>query len=232
MTTTRTSSRRPFLIAFVAALYVVAAWSVAPGFYDGFTPPTPYPFVCPPPIAGAHAAPESGHAVLHLSNGASEPASVLTNDGMFVIGFVAGSFDMAGRTSVTVDITPVMPCPSAGTVRLVTNTYLVRADAQLIKRASLVMMYSDLEPDPSYVYRATSIDGPWTDIGASPQARTWTISTGTDQLGYFAAGFPSNAISTGGNNQVVLIVVAVLIAAVLLAGMLPVVVRRRQAARR
>lgn len=231
MTKTRTTRRSRLLIVFVAAFYVVAAWSVAPGFYDGFTPPTPYPFVCPPPIAGAHAEPESGHAVIHLSNGASEPASVFTNDGMFVIVFVAGSFDMAGKSTVTVDITPVSPCPNAGAVRLVTNTYLVTADATLIKRASLVMMYSNLEPDPSFVYRASSIDGPWTDIGASPQARMWTISTGTDQLGYFAAGFPSSAIAPSGNNQTILIVVAALIAAVLLAGMLPVVVRRRQARR-
>jgi len=63
------------------------------------------------------------------------------------------------------------------------------------------------------------------------QAQLYTISTQTDQLGYFGAGFPSNAISTGGtsNQQILPIIVAALIVAVLLAGVPLTVLRRRQA---
>ena len=63
------------------------------------------------------------------------------------------------------------------------------------------------------------------------QAQLWTISTSTNQLGYFAAGYPSNAISTGGksNQQILPIVVAALIVAVLLAGVPLTLLRRRQA---
>ena len=31
--------KRPILVAAAAATYLMAAWMVAPGFYDGFTPP-------------------------------------------------------------------------------------------------------------------------------------------------------------------------------------------------
>ena len=45
--------KRPILLAIATSLYLVAAWSVAPGFYDGFTPPQPYNWTSPPPQAAA-----------------------------------------------------------------------------------------------------------------------------------------------------------------------------------
>ena len=42
------------LMAAAAIIYVFAAWMVAPGFYDGFGPPQPYNWTCPPPQAGAN----------------------------------------------------------------------------------------------------------------------------------------------------------------------------------
>jgi hypothetical protein len=209
-------------------VYVAAAWLVPPGFYDGITPPTPYPFVCPPPQAGAAAAPASGHTVIKVTNGQSEAASAFTNDGVVAIGFVSGSFDVAGNTSVTVDITPVSPCPDPSGLRFVTNTYHVVASAPLIKPATLVMQYSNVEPDPSYVYRAASVDGPWINIGASSQARLWTINVKTHQFGYLAAGFPAGSLSPGGSVPWLPIVVAALISVVLLAGLPAVVARRRR----
>jgi hypothetical protein len=223
--------KRSRLLVLAAIAYIVAAWPVAPGFYDGFTPPQPYNFVCPPPQAGANSQPSSGRLNIKIINGSSDPNSAFTDDGQLVIGFLPGAFDVAGKSSVNVTITPVSPCPKPNGLRFVTNTYLITADAPLVKSSNLVMRYSNVAQDPSYIYRAKTLDGPWTRIDVQQQAQLWTISTQTDQLGYFSAGFPSNAISTGGssNQQILPIIVAVLIVAVLLASVPLTVLRRRQA---
>ena len=221
---------RTRLLVLAAIAYIVAAWSVAPGFYDGFTPPQPYNFVCPPPQQGANAQPSSGHLTIQAFHGSSDAGSAFTDDGQIVIGFLPGAFDMTSKSTVNIDIKPVSPCPKPAGLRFVTNTYLITSDSPLLKPANLVIRYSNVAPDPSYIYRATSVDGPWAKITVQQQAQLWTISTSTDQLGYFSAGFPSNAISTGQSNQQVLpIIVAVLIVAVLLAGVPLTVLRRRQA---
>ncbi|HET7465859.1 MAG TPA: hypothetical protein VFL29_04275 [Candidatus Dormibacteraeota bacterium] len=219
------------LLALAAVAYIVAAWSVAPGFYDGFQPPQPYNFVCPPPQAGANGQPTSGHLNIKIINGSSDPNTVFTDDGQVVIGFLPGAFDVTGKTSVNVTITPVTPCPKPSGLRFVTNTYLITADAPLVKSSNLEFRYSNLEPDPSYIYRAKTLDGPWTKINVQQQAQIYTISGSTDQLGYFSAGFPANAISTNpsSNQNILPIVVAVLIGAVLLAGVPMAVLRRRSA---
>ena len=223
--------KRARLLVLAAVAYIVAAWSVAPGFYDGFTPPQPYNFVCPPPQAGANAQPSSGQLHIKVINGSSDPNSAFTDDGQVVIGFLPGAFDTTGKTGVNVTITPVSPCPKPNGLRFVVNTYLISADAPLVKSSNLVMRSSNLAPDPSSVYRAKSLDGPWPRIDVQQQAQLYTVSVQTDQLGYFSAGFPSNAISPPGssNQQLLPIIVAVLIAAVLLAGVPLTVLRRRQA---
>ena len=222
--------RRAWLLAVAAIAYICAAWSVAPGFYDGFTPPQPYNFVCPPPQAGANSQPSPGQLTIKIINGSSDPNTAFTDDGQLLIGFLPGAFDITGKTEVHVTITPVTPCPKPAGLHFSTNTYKITADARLVKSANLVMRYSNLVTDPSYVFRAQSLDGPWTQLQVQQQAQLWTISTQTNQLGYFAAGFPSNAISTGGtsNQQVLPIIVAVLIVAVLLAGVPLTILRRRQ----
>ncbi len=226
--------RRSILLAAAAAFYLVAAWMVAPGFYDGFAPPQPYNFVCPPPQAGANLAPTSGHLVIKVINGVSDANSAFTDDGQVVIGFLPGAFDVTDKTSVTVDIKPITPCPNPSGLHFSTNTYAITADAPLVKASTLVLRYSNLVVDPSFVYRADSPDGPWTNIGASAQAQIWTIDTKADKLGYFAAGFPSNSVSKGGgggNTQILPVTIAVLIVAVLVGGIPLTILRRRQAAR-
>jgi hypothetical protein len=232
---------RAWLLAGAAAVYLVAAWSAAPGFYDGFAPPQPYNFVCPPPIAGANLPPASGHLVIKVIGGVSDANSAFTDDGQVVIGFLPGAFDVTGKTQVTVDIKPVSPCPKPSGLKFVTNTYQITADAPLASQSdkskwpTLVMRYSNLEQDPSYVYRAQSLDGPWTNIGALQQAQVYTIDARTDQLGYFAAGFPSGAISGGGggvgggSSQILPVTIAVLIVLVLVGGVPLSIIRRRQA---
>src|SRR4029077_3681504 len=97
----------------------------APGFYDGFAPPQPYNFVCPPSQAGANSPPTSGHLVIKVINGVSDANSAFTDDGQEGIGFLPGAFDVTGKTSVTVDIRHVTPCPNPSGLHFSTNTYQI-----------------------------------------------------------------------------------------------------------
>jgi hypothetical protein len=224
--------RRLAWLAAGAAAYVIAAWAVAPGFYDGFGPPQPYNFTCPPPQAGANTKPSSGHLVIKVINGVSDANSAFTDDGQIVVGFLPGAFDVTGKTTVTVDITPLDTCPQPQGLRFVTNIYKVAADAPLVKGSTLTMRYSNLEPDPSAVYQADDPGGPWKSLGRSDQAQPFTVNTRTSALGYFAAGYPSSSPPAGsvtvGGGQVLPIAVAVLIVVVVLAGLPLAVMRRRR----
>ena len=224
--------RRAALLAAAATAYAVAAWMVAPGFYDGFGPPQPYNWTCPPPQAGANSKPLSGHQTIKVLGGVSDANSAFTDDGQVVIGFLPGAFDATGKTVISVDITPLTICPQPRGVRFVTNVYLISADAPLVKPANLVLRYSNLEPDPSDVYYATDPADSWKSIGAAQAAQPFTIDTTTREFGYFAAGYPSASPSPGvvtiGGGQTLPIVVAVLIALVVVAGV-PLAIRRRGA---
>lgn len=224
--------KRLGLLASAAAVYLLAAWMVAPGFYDGFTPQQPYNWVCPPPQAGSNQTPNSGHQVIKVVGGTSDANSAFTDpDTQVVLGFNFGVFDSTGKTSITVDIKPVSPCPKPSGFTFATNTYLITADAPLVKKASLVMRFSDLVPAPSTVYYATSADGPWTSIGALSQAQPFTIDTTIDKFGYYAAGYPSSAVAPGGggSNRLLPIAIAVLIIVVIVAGFPLAIIRRRRA---
>lgn len=222
------------LLGAAGITYLFAAWMVAPGFYDGFGPTAPYNFTCPPPQAGANQPPASGHLDIQVNGGVSDANSAFAKDGQIVIGFLPGAFDAAGKTTISVDIVPVPTCPQPTGIRFVTNIYHITASASLVKDANLTMLYSNLEPDPSAIYYATSPDGPWTSIGASPQAQMWTTWTRTGKFGYFAAGYPSASPAPGptiGGGQTLPIVVAVLIIIVVLAGLPLAVIRRRSSSR-
>lgn len=205
---------------------------VAPGFYDGFGPPQPYAWTCPPPQAGANVKPASGRLAIKVINGKSDANSAFTDDGQIVIGFLPGAFDVTGKTTVNVDITPLPTCPQPAGLRFVTNVYQITADAPLLMSSNLTLRYSNLEPDPNDIYQADDPSGSWTSIGHSSQAAPFTIDTHTSKLGYFAAGYtqsgspPPGAVIGGG--QTLPIIVAVLIAVVVLAGLPLAVVRRRR----
>jgi hypothetical protein len=230
--------RRIALLAAAAIVYAVAAWSVAPGFYDGFGPPQPYNWVCPPPQAGANLKPSSGHLDIKVIGGVSDANSAFTADGQVVVGFLPGAFVADGKTTISVDIKPVDSCTPPKGVKFVTNIYQVTADAQLQsdpnKRANLVLVYSNLEPDPTDIYQAQSPSGPWSKRPRSQPGQPFTIETTTNTLGYFAAGYAAPAPTPGavsvGGGQTLPIVVAVLIAIVVLAGLPLAIVRRRRGA--
>jgi hypothetical protein len=224
--------KRPVLLALAAVTYLLAAWMVAPGFYDGFVPPQPYNWVSPPPQAAAgNLQPRSGHLDIKVIGGVSDANSAFTDDGQVVIGFLPGAFNVTGKTSIAVDITPEATFPVAADLHFSTNVYLVTADAPLVKDANLVLRYSDLVPAPSFVYRAKDSSSPWQNIGASPEAQQFTIQTTTNQLGYFAAGYPANSTtrSVSGASQLLPIAVAMLIVGVMVAGIPLAMIRRRRA---
>jgi hypothetical protein len=225
--------RRAALLAAAATTYAVAAWMVAPGFYDGFGPPQAYNWTCPPPQAGANTKPSSGHQEIKVLGGISDANSAFTDDGQVVIGFLPGAFDATGKTVISVDITPLPTCPQPPGISFVTNVYHITADAPLVKPANLVLRYSNLLPGPSDVYFATDPAGPRKSIGAAQTAQPFTIDTTTREFGYFAAGYPSaspppGAVQVGGG-QVLPIVVAIIIVLVVLAGLPLAVLRRRRA---
>ena len=220
------------LLALAAVVYSVAAWLVAPGFYDGFGPPQAYNFTCPPPQAGANSKPASGHLDIKVIGGVSDANSAFTDDGQLVIGFLPGAFVAGGKTSIAVDIKPLDSCPKPSGIRFVTNVYQVTASAPLNtdKPANLVLRYSNLEPDPSAIYQAGDLNGPWTALSSQP-GQPFTTEARTTTVGFFAAGYPSSSPPPGsvtiGGGQILPIVVAILIVAVVLAG-LPIAVMRRR----
>ena len=222
--------KRAWLLVVAMVAYLLAAWMVAPGFYDGFAPQQPYNWVCPPVHIGGNQAPTSGHLVIQVINGVSDANSAFTDDGQVVIGFLPGAFDATGKTTITVDIKPVSPCPKPPGLTFATNAYVITADAPLVMKANLVMRYSDIVPAPSNVYYAASADGPWTGIGVQSEAQPFTVNTRIDKFGYYAAGYPTSSVSHGGaSSQILPIAVAVLIAGVLVAGIPLAMMRRRRA---
>ncbi len=223
--------KRTVLLATAATAYLLAAWAVAPGFYDGFTPPQPYNWVSPPPqSAPGNQPPRLGHLDIKVINGVSDANSAFTDDGQVVIGFLPGAFDVTGKTSISVDIHPVANFPTPTGLHFATNVYLITGTAPLVMAANLVLRYSDIVPAPSDVYFAPGADGGWKSIGAAQQSQPFTIDTSTRQLGYFAAGYPANATrAPGTGSQLLPIAVAILIVGVLIAGIPLAVLRRRRA---
>jgi hypothetical protein len=225
--------KRPILIAAAAAVYLIAAWMVAPGFYDGFTPPAPYNWTSPPPQAPpGNLPPKSGHVDIPVIGGVSDAFSVFTDDAtpQAVTGFLPGAFDVTGKTTISVDIKPESTFPAPTGLHFVTNVYLITANAPLVKDANLELRYSDIVPAPSFVYRATDANGPWQSIGGQ-ESQLFIIQTTTRQFGYFAAGYPANATTkSSATSQLLPVAVAVLIVGVLIAGVPLAIVRRRRAA--
>ena len=224
--------KRAALLAAAVATYMVAAWMVAPGFYDGFGPPQPYNWTCPPPQAGANLKPSAGHLDIKVVGGVSDANSAFTLDGQVVIGFLPGAFDATGKTTISVDITPLSTCPKPSGIQFVTNVYQITATAPLRTAATLLLRYSNLEPAPSDVYFADDPAGAWKSIGAQQQSQPFTIVTKTSSFGYFAAGYPSASpppgVLTVGGGQVLPIVVAAIIVLVVLAGVPLAIMRRRR----
>jgi hypothetical protein len=233
---------RAALLAAVAAAYTVAAWSVAPGFYDGFQPAVPYHWVAPPPqFAKGNTPPAAGRGAIKVAaNGQSEAATVLTDDPLApqcLLSVIPGAFQSSPeRPPVVLDIKPVaaFPAPPPG-IKFLTNVYLVTASQPLVKDAIITLSYSDGQPAPSTIYRADQSGEGWSGIGSTASHAPWTISVQTRKLGYFAAGYDTARGATGprlGGGQILPIITALAIVIVVIAGLpLALAQRRRMASR-
>jgi hypothetical protein len=233
---------RAALLAAVAAAYTVAAWSVAPGFYDGFQPAVPYHWVAPPPqFAKGNTPPAAGRAAIKVAaNGQSEAATVTTDDPLqpqCLLSVTPGTFQSTpDRSLVVVDIKPVaaFPPPPPG-IKFLTNVYLVTASQPLVKDAFITLSYSDGQPAPGTIYRAEQSGQGWTEVGSTASHAPWSISAQTRKLGYFAAGYDTARGATGprlGGGQILPIITALAIVIVVIAGLPLVLVRRRRMASR
>jgi hypothetical protein len=230
--------RRAALLSLIALAYVLAAWSAAPGFYDGIAPPQPYRWVSPPPqFKGSNQQPLSGHGTARVAaNGVVDPGSVFTQDGQASIAFVPGAFTAPpDRSPVMVNIKPVAEFPDPGDTHLATNVYCFSSSSPLAagKDALITLQFSDQLPAPSDIYEYQS-DGPWQKIGSTGSAAPFSIAARATSLGCFAAGYPANAAQTAqgarvGGGQTLPIIVAVAILVVVLAGIPLAVLRRRRA---
>ena len=225
--------RRLGLLASATIGYLLAAWAVAPGFYDGFTPVQPYNWVCPPFHVQGNQAPTSGHLDIKVLGGVSDANSAFTDDGQVVVGYLPGAFNVTGKTSIAVDIAPVSPCPGHNGLTFVTNVYHLTADAPLVKDMTVVLRFSDIVPAPSFIYFASDPNGPWTSIGGH-DGQPFTFVASSRQFGYYAAGYPEGAVTSGsraGASQLLPIAVAILIIGVLVAGIPLAVINRRRGSR-
>jgi hypothetical protein len=234
----RLARSRLALLAAAVVAYALAAWAVAPGFYDGIAPPQPYRWVSPPPqFRSNNQQPLSGHSSVKVaSNGVVDPGTVFTQDGQASISFVPGAFTAPpDRSPVSIDIKPEPNFPDPGGIHLATNVYCVTSSSPLApgKDVLVTLQFSDQFPAPSDVYQYQA-DRPWQKIGSTGTAAPFFISARATSLGCFAGGYPANAGGTAqgarvSGGQTLPIIVALAIVVVVLAGV-PLAVLRRRAA--
>lgn len=223
------------LLALAAAGYTLAAWSVAPGFYDGIAPPQPYRWMSPPPqLARDNQPPLPGSgSVAVAGNGLVNPGTVFTQDGQASISFVPGAFQTPpDRSRVTIEIKPVATFPDPGQVQVATNVYCFTSSSPLAagKDVLITLHYSDQLPAPGDVYGYES-QRAWRKLGNTGAAAPYQVAVRTSFLGCFAGGYPKDAGRPAGprvaGGQTLPIVVALLILIVVLAGIPLAVLRRR-----
>lgn len=222
-------------LAAAAAGYALAAWAVAPGFFDGTAPSEPYRWVSPPPaLARNNQPPLPGHGSLGLGRDGKtvDAGSVFSgeNQPQASASFLPGSFP----APVTIDIKPEASFPATTGLQCQTNVYLFTATQPLQKEALVTLRFSDAVPAPSDVYRAPAAGGTWTKIGSTGASSPFYISARTTELGYFAGCFPSDAAKTApgpkvGGGQTLPILVALAILLVVLGGIPLALLRRRGA---
>lgn len=228
--------RRLALLALAAVAYVLAAWAVAPGFYDGFAPPSPYRWISPPPqFASNNQPPKSGQGAVRVgTDGRLDPGSVFTQDGQASLSFIAGAFVAPpDKSPVTITIDPVSQFPSPGGLHLATNVYCVTSTSPPAPGADLLvtLQFSDQLPAPANIYE-TQNPGPWQNIGNTGSAAPFYIAARAKTLGCFAGGYPANASQTAqgprlGGGQALPIIVALAILVVVVAGVPLALLRRR-----
>lgn len=229
--------RRPAaaLAALAAALvaYLVAAWAVPPGFFDGLAPPGPYRWTSPPPqFKNGNQPPLAGHTTVNVGAGRQvQPGTASTGDRQAAVSWTATAFQApAGAGQATFEIQPQRTFPNPGGVTLRTNVYCFRSSATLVRgqQVLVTLTYSDGVPSPTAIYSFSEGGGQWKRLGTAGNSAPFTISVRTGELACFAGGTErAQGSSSGVPGQFLPLLVAILIVLVLLAGLPLVVLRRR-----
>jgi hypothetical protein len=224
---------RPLLLlASAVVAYALAAWAVAPGFYDGIAPPQPYRWVSPPPaLRSTNQPPLPGHGTVKVgTQGVVDPGNVFTQDGQAALSFLPGSFvTPAGNVPVTVDIQPQTTYPSPTGFLIATNVYCFTSSSPLVadKNPLVTLQYAASTSAPTDVYQYVP-GGVWRKLGSSGSAAPFYIAARADSLGCFAGGYAPGHPGSGGSGPVTLPVVAgIAVGVVVLAGIPLLVLRRR-----
>jgi hypothetical protein len=204
--------RRLVLLGLGAVVYVLAAWAVSPGFYDGLAPPAPYHWVSPPPdLRSTNKPPDSGQVAVAVKGGATQSGHVATADSQASLSFPSQSFEVpADGSQVTVAVRP----------------------------AVVTLRYVQLQPSPpTQIFAAAGPAGPWRALPSVNTAVPFSVAGSAQSLGYFVVGYPpaqsptpaGTAGSGGQSIPTVAIVVVVAVGLTVLAGLPLIVSRRRQA---
>ena len=162
--------KRAAWLLVAALVYIAAAWTVAPGFYDGFQPPSPYCFVSPPPnVQNCSDHARAGQLTLHETNGTVDPGSAFTGDGQAELSVRPGAFNLpSGHSSVTIKLSPTTQFPTPTGLKFLTNVYLITADAPLNSEGGLITLrYSADLPAPSFIYQTAQGATTWSSLGKS-----------------------------------------------------------------
>jgi len=224
--------RSLLLLASAVVVYAVAAWAVAPGFYDGIAPPQPYRWVSPPPaLRATNQPPQSGHSTVRVgTQGVLDPGNVFTQDGQAALSFLAGSFvTPPGNAPVTLDIQPQATYPAATGFSLATNVYCFTSSSPLIpgKDPLVTLQFPANTIAPTDVYQYVP-GGAWQKIASSGSAAPYYIAARAATLGCFAGGYVPGAFrpaSAAGTSLP--LVAAMAVGVVVLAGIPLLVLRRR-----
>jgi hypothetical protein len=213
--------------------YLVAAWAVPPGFFDGLAPPGPYRWASPPPqFKNGNQQPLAGHTTVNAGpNGQLQSGTASTGDRQAAVSWTGTALQApAGAGQATFEIQPQRTYPNPGDVTLRTNVYCFKSDATVAKgqQVLITLTYSDGVPSPTAIYGVSEGGGQWKRLGSAGNSAPFTISVRTGELACFAGGTEkAQSSSSGVPGQPLPLLVAILIVLVLLAGLPLVVLRRR-----
>jgi len=228
--------RRPVALAIVTAAYVLAAWLVAPGFFDGLAPAAPYHWVSPPTdLKSSNQAPSGGRATIGVQNGAAEAGHLYTTDQQAAVTYPSQSFAVPpAATQLTLQVQPVATYPPLGGITPAGNVYQVSVSTRIISPVVITLRYGSQQVGPpSTIFAAETPTSGWRTLGSVNSTVPYTVSASTQTLGYFVVGFPATSstappASSGGGPPVAVLVAVAAAALVVLAGV-PFLLARRQA---
>jgi hypothetical protein len=229
--------RRPVALAVAAVAYVLAAWLVAPGFFDGFAPAAPYHWVSPPPdLKNSNQVASGGRATIGVQNSAAQAGHTYTTDQQAAVTYPSQSFAAPpAGTPLTLEIQPVATYPALGAIMPAGNVYLVTVSTRIISPVVITLRYGSQQVGPpSDIFAAETATSSWRTLSSVTSSVPYTVSASTQTLGYFVVGFPPAPASTrapassGGGPPVAVLVAVAAAALVVLAGV-PFLLARRQA---